>query len=267
MIVIMSIIIGSAQFSYAQEDSGFFVATNHGFYEKGDVIVISGNAYPVMQDVPVIIQVIADGILVDVAQITIAQEGSFLHTIITDGPLWKKSGDYTVKASYGIQSTESSFEFVSSQKTGTVTDIFEVDAGNYGTFDVKYSIAGGVIQHVRVEPSIFGIIIGIDSLDSGKITLELPRQYIDSTEQNGEDEIFIILIDGIEVPYVEESTQNTHSRTISIDFEREDKTIEIIGTMVVPEFGLIAMMIFSVTIIPIILLSRYLASWKLLYDY
>ena len=82
MIVVMGIISGSAQFSYAQEDSGFFVATNHGFYEKGDVVVISGNAHPVMQDVPVIVQIIADGILVDVAQITIAQDGSFCTPLL-----------------------------------------------------------------------------------------------------------------------------------------------------------------------------------------
>ena len=267
IILIVIIIIASFQFSYAQEDSDFFVATNNDFYEKGDVIVISGNAYPVMQEVPVIVQITAHGMLVDVAQINIAQDGSFLHTIIADGPLWKKSGDHTVKASYGIQSTESDFEFVSSQEMGTMTDVFEVDAGNYGTFDVKYSIIGGLVEYVRVEPAKFGIIVGVDSLDSGKITLELPRQYIDATEQNGADEIFIILIDGIEVPYTEESHQNAHSRTISIDFEQEDKTIEIIGTRVVPEFGLIAIMIFSATISPIILLSRYLTSWKLSYDY
>ena len=94
--------------------------------------------------------------------------------------------------------------------------------------------------------------------------MELPRQYIDSTEQNGEDEIFIILIDGIEVPYLEESLENSVTRTISINFEQDDKVIEIIGTRVVPEFGLTVMMIFSLTLILSILLSRCMVSWKLL---
>ena len=242
----------------------FFVTTNKSFYEKQDVIVISGNVYPIMYDVPVIVQIIADGLLIDVAQITVAQDGSFLHSQIADGPLWKRSGDYTVKSSYGTQSTESNFEFISSEKIVAVTDVFEVDADNFGTFDMQYSIEGGIIEYIRVEPSIFGLIVGIDSPNNGKITVELPRQYIDSTEQNGEDEIFIILIDGIEVPYLEESLENSVTRTISINFEQDDKVIEIIGTRVVPEFGLTVMVIFSLTLILSILLSRCMVSWKLL---
>ena len=81
-------------------------------------------------------------LLIDVAQITVAQDGSFLHSQIADGPLWKRSGDYTVKSSYGTQSTESNFEFISSEKIVAVTDVFEVDADNFGTFDMQYSIEG-----------------------------------------------------------------------------------------------------------------------------
>ena len=252
------------QLSYAQEDPHFSVTTNHSFYEKKDVIVISGNAYPVMHDVPIIVQIISGGILIDVAQITIAHDGSFLHSLIADGPMWKRSGDYTVKSSYGTQSTESNFEFISSEKVSTVIDVIEVNAGNSGTFDMKYSIVGGIIEYAKVEPAIFGIVVGIDSPNNGKIIVELPRQYIDSTEQDGEDEIFIILVDGIEVPYLEESSENSITRTISINFEKGDKVIEIIGTRVVPEFGLTVMMIFSFTLIFSILLSRFMVSWNLL---
>ena len=232
--------------SYAQGDYKFSITTNNNFYENGDVIVISGHVRPIMQDVPIIIQIIADGRLIDVAQIMIAQDGSFSHMLIAEGPLWKKSGDYSIKASYGTQSDESDFKFTSSEIAGTVTDVFEVDAGKYGTFDIEYAITGGIIEYISVEPAIFGLVIGINSTDNGKLVVELPRQYIDSTDQKGADEIFIILIDGIQVPYTEESDIDSKTRNISINFERNDSTIEVIGTKVIPEFDILTVIVLAV---------------------
>ena len=249
-IIITVIVLSSLiPFSYAQEDNKFTITTNRNFYENGDVIIVSGHVKPIMQNVPIIIQFIADGMLIDVAQIMIAQDGTFVHLLVADGPLWKKSGEYFIKASYGMQSIESGFEFTSSKKIGMETDVFEVDAGKYGTFDVKYDIIGGNVDYIHVEPEIFGIVIGIDSADNGKLVVELPRQYIDSTDENGVDDIFIILIDGVQVPYIEESNQNSHARKIFINFEKDDTTIEIIGTRVIPEFGSMTVMILAITII------------------
>ena len=71
---------------------------------------------------------------------------------------------------------------------------------------------------------------------------------------DGTDDIFIILIDGIEVPFTE--TQNdANTRTITIEFEETDSDIEIIGTFVIPEFGTIASLVLAVSIISIIIIS------------
>ncbi|MDX1533885.1 MAG: PEFG-CTERM sorting domain-containing protein, partial [Nitrosopumilaceae archaeon] len=64
-----------------------------------------------------------------------------------------------------------------------------------------------------------------------------------------------ILIDGIEVPYEEIST-NSQKRTIKIQFEEGDSDIEIIGTFIVPEFGTIAILVLAITIVSVIALSR-----------
>ena len=118
----------------------------------------------------------------------------------------------------------------------------------------------GIIEYISVEPAIFGLVIGINSTDNGKLVVELPRQYIDSTDQKGADEIFIILIDGIQVPYTEESDIDSKTRNISINFERNDSTIEVIGTRVIPEFGLLTAMFLAVsmTIMIITVKSRVL---------
>ena len=246
MMIIVIMIMLFIPLSYTQEDYKFSITTNRNFYENGDIIVISGNVRPIMQDVPIIIQIIAEGRLIDVAQITIAQDGSFSHMLIAEGPLWKKSGEYSIKTSYGTQSDESDFKFTSSEITSTVTDVFEVDAGKYDTFDVEYAITGGIIEYISVEPAIFGLAIGINSTDNGKLVVELPRQYIDSTDQKGADEVFIILIDDIQVAYTEDSPQNSHTRKISINFDQNDATIEVIGTKVILEFGILTAIILAV---------------------
>ncbi len=106
-----------------------------------------------------------------------------------------------------------------------------------------------------VDSDIFAIIVQIDSIDEGTITLDLPREFIGAERQDGKDDTFIILIDGIEVAY-QESVVHSESRVITIDFEEGDSDIEIIGTYVVPEFGTIAMMILIIGIMSIILVSR-----------
>ena len=90
-----------------------------------------------------------------------------------------------------------------------------------------------------------GLVANIDATDEGTLVLDLPRTFIDAEKQNGKDEKFIILIDDIQTTY-EESTSFSTLRTISIDFEKNDSTIQIIGTHVIPEFGTIVMIILTV---------------------
>ena len=130
-----------------------------------------------------------------------------------------------------------------------------MDAGSSGTFDVEYTIRGGTVKNMVVDPVSFSLIVQVDSIDDGVITLSLPREFIGAEKQDGKDDLFIILIDGIEVPY-QETVTNTDHRTITINFEQEDSDIEIIGTYVIPEFGTIVMMILLVGITTTVLLTR-----------
>ena len=86
--------------------------------------------------------------------------------------------------------------------------------------------------------------------DDGVVTLDLPREYIDAEKQNGKDEVFIILVEKqngetIETIY-EEYISNSNVRTVSINFEEGDREIQIIGTYVIPEFGMIVMMVLTI---------------------
>ncbi len=74
---------------------------------EGDIIVISGKVSIVIQETPVTIQIIRLGengeeSIVQIAQIELAQDGTFSHTVKAEGPQWRTEGEYVVRACYGI---------------------------------------------------------------------------------------------------------------------------------------------------------------------
>ncbi|MFQ5476518.1 MAG: PEFG-CTERM sorting domain-containing protein [Nitrosopumilus sp.] len=251
---LIALLIISTGTVFAQE-SIISVQTDDSSYDEGDTIVVSGSVNTVIGETPVIIQLFTEGNLVDIAQIVVAQDGSFTKTFLAEGALWKKSGEYTVVASYQDNTIESEFSYTPKSESIETTTNFEVDAGSHGTFDVEYTIKGGTIKDIVVDEEIFAIIAQIDSVDEGTITLDLPREFIGAEKQDGKDDTFIILIDGIEVAY-QESVVHSESRIITINFEEGDSDIEIIGTYVVPEFGTIVMMILVMGIMATIVVSR-----------
>lgn len=251
LIILLIISTGTA---FAQE-SLVSIQTDDNNYDEGDAIVVSGKVSTVIGETPVILQLFTQGNLVDIAQITVAQDGSFTKTFLAEGKLWKKTGEYTIIASYQEHQIETGFSYTSKSETVAITEPYEVDAGSYGTFDVKYTIKGGTVKKMVVDSNIFGVIVQIDATDEGSITLDLPREFIGAENQESEDDTFIILIDGIEVPY-QESAIHSESRVITIEFEPKDSDIEIIGTYVVPEFGTVVMMILVVGIMMTVLVAR-----------
>jgi len=252
--LIVSLLLITTGTVFAQEPL-ISIQTDDKNYDEGDTIVISGNVKTVIGETPIILQLFTEGNLVDIAQLTVAQDGSFTKTFLAEGALWKKSGEYTVVASYQEHQIETNFSYTPKSKIVETTEPYEVDAGSHGTFDVNYTIKGGTVKNMVVDSEIFAVIVQIDATDEGTITLDLPREFIGAEKQDGKDDTFIILIDGIEVAY-QETVVQSDSRVISINFEQGDSDIEIIGTYVVPEFGTIVMMVLIVGIMATILITR-----------
>ncbi len=241
--------------AFAQSKELLSVDTSENNYQEGDTIIIFGNVTSIISDTPVTLQIFHEGNLVDIAQITVAQDGKYTHTMHAEGPLWQKDGTYIVRASYGDNfSVEKEFVYHTKLSVIETTDIFEVKAGSYGTFDVGYTIRGATVKNILVDPEIFALIVILETEDDGAITLDLPRKSIDAKKNDTTDDSFIILIDGVEVPY-KEIASDVNSRKITIEFEQGDSDIEIIGTFVIPEFGSISLLILIIGIMSIILLS------------
>jgi len=159
-----------------------------------------------------------------------------------------------VKVQYGPPNVvaEANFEFASASSTPAM-EIFEVDAGSEGTFDVEYSISSGIVKDMIIDFEGLSLVVSIESTSDGTITIKMPRELIDAKKTSSEDDVFIILIDGAEVIFEEETTSS--DRTLTINFLEGDSDIEIIGTYVAPEFGAIAALVLAVAIISIIAVS------------
>ncbi len=119
-------------------------------------------------------------------------------------------------------------------------------------FMVGYQITGGNLISIKPDLDANSLIIAIDAFDDGQLTITLPRELIDA-KIGDEDDDYFVLVDGEEVSF-DETTTST-DRTLTISFPAGAEEIEIIGTMVVPEFGAIAALILAVAIISIIAVS------------
>ena len=238
------------------DESLISVQTDNGNYDEGDTIVISGKINTMIGDTQVTLQLFHEGTLVSIDQIKVAQDGNYSTTINAWGPLWKTQGEYIIKVVYGEDNiAETLFNYTPKSDIFEITDNLEVTAGDSGTFDIRYTIRGGTVETIDVEPENFGLLVKINSLDDGKLILELPREFIDAEKQNGKDEEFIILINNIQTTY-EESPSFSEFRTLTINFNQGDSEIQIIGTYVIPEFGTIVMIILTIGIMTSILLTK-----------
>ena len=239
--------------AFSQAPSLIEVHVSDSSFEEGETIVISGEVTIIIADTPVTIQIFHKENLIEVAQLQVAQDGSFTHTVSAQGRLWQQEGEYIVRATYGEGNTaEANFNFF--KKLPDPSIIFEVQKpGDIGTFDIEYVIRGGTVKDIIVDEKFLELIVLIETETSGTITLALPRNAIDAKTNDGKDDSWIVLIDGMETNY-EEETQ-TESRIITINFEEGDSDIEIIGTFVVPEFGTFTYLVLAASIIPIFIIS------------
>ena len=225
-------------------------------YTLGDTIVISGQVQSVVVGTPLVIQIFdPNNSLVQVAQIDVSEDGKYTDTIKAVGPYWKLNGVYTIKVQYGPPNVTAQSTFTFQSTPTTISNVFQLkDPSSQQTFNVNYTISGGSVKTMTIDAQSLSVIVSINSTSDGTITLQLPRALIDSKTTSGQDDAFIILIDGAEVKPQSESANNDF-RNITVQFLQGDQDIEIIGTQIVPEFGPIAALVLAIAIVSIIAVS------------
>jgi len=228
-------------------------------YQEGDVITITGTIEKVLPGMPVTLQVFFEKNLIQVSQVKVSQDGKFTDTFTAAGPQWQNEGTITINAGYGGQDTELNIQFFKNT-SGEFTSNYEVKIPAGGTFDVQYTMKGGIISSMNLNQKNLSLIINIVTSSDGNLNINLPRDSIDSINNQGEDIDFIVLMyerDSeipIQTDFRKVEVENDF-RSIDIPVKNGDTKIEIVGTHVVPEFGTIAMIVLAVAIVSIIAVS------------
>ncbi|MDH3361498.1 MAG: PEFG-CTERM sorting domain-containing protein [Nitrosopumilus sp.] len=116
---------------------------------------------------------------------------------------------------------------------------------------LNYNITEGSIRDIY--PDTKSLIIKIDTTKQGMLSITLPRDIIDA-KLGDMDDSFYVLVDEEEVDFDEIATPI--ERTISVEFTENTEEIEIIGTFVIPEFGLVVLAVLLIGVISVIAISR-----------
>ena len=270
LILAIAVVITGTAPIFAEALDPISVTLSKDVYNKGDILVVYGTVPIVFEDVPdITIQILFDQQVIEIAQIKIAQDGTFAKDFNTNAEKWAHDGQYTVKVYYTEDLfTETYFQFFQNIVTET-SSVFPIDIPNSGTFDLEYTASGFDIKDAELNQDRYSILIEITENSGGNLVLKLPRDSFDSKTGDDTDEIFIVLVSKdnqsdnfIEVQITEIQTTSDF-RTISIQIEEDEKFIEIIGTYVIPEFGSIVIMILLVAITSVIIISKNKFSFHL----
>jgi hypothetical protein len=125
------------------------------------------------------------------------------------------------------------------------------------TYTIKYHIVGGKLTGISAEKDNITLLLNISSTSDGKLSIELPRNIIDSKKQGNVDDNYAVFVDG-QYAAADEIRTTAQARTLMVGFDNGTSVIEITGTQLLPEFSTVVVAIFAISIIGVILAtSKY----------
>ena len=102
-------------------------------------------------------------------------------------------------------------------------------------FKIHYEAKEVQVQTVQLNRDDLGLVFSVQvSSPIATLELTLPRELIDSTDTNGKDSNYIVLVDGAFASYVNIGATSA-SRTILIQLAPDNRELEIIGTHLTAE--------------------------------
>jgi predicted secreted protein with PEFG-CTERM motif len=245
----LPIILWSEDFMYTFDHSSKIVINGHSKLNNPDVPIVFTVSNPI-------------GNIVTIDQIMVKPNSDFKVEFNPTGPLWKQDGMYIIKAQAGPQSTVfkvnvklismdslSSFECDSNEIT--------VSGDNGGQYCIPFKAEFPNTQMSGfLSTETKTLVLTVRSNSAQILEIDIDRKLLNAKSSDGEDAEFIVMINGEPTDFDEKESQLAGHRTITVSYGAGEKTIEIIGTSVIPEFGSIAVLILFVSIITVVAISR-----------
>lgn len=120
-------------------------------------------------------------------------------------------------------------------------------------FVVPYHVNADVLE-MAIDPELNSFLIGLKNTDDSIMVIELDNSLINATNNE-----FAILVNGFEVDY--DIITDDNSSTLSFFVPVFTEEVEIIGTHVIPEFPLGAIITLSLMIPVVLFLSKRKVSF------
>jgi hypothetical protein len=116
-------------------------------------------------------------------------------------------------------------------RTGfTNLNVLTINGKNY---PIKYSIKGGKLVGMLADTDRSTLVLVLNpGKNGGNMTIELPRNVIDSKGASNGDTKYQVKIDGKGVDY-KEVANDAYARVLLINFSKDNRFMEIIGTKMV----------------------------------
>ena len=246
--------------AFAQENQSLTITTLKESYAAGEPVEITGLVETKVGDEIVTLRIFNPmNTLIAIDNIIVNDDGTFSVLIPTSiGGQWAKDGTYTIIANYYASTPATTqFEYGGMISAGiksiapevpTKEDIADSESLMLEDHELKYELTGAKIIRITPDFEMKSLIIEIETYSDGELRITFPKDVIHTDEEG-----FFVLVDGEETNHISEQTSD--SWTLIIPFYYGSEEIEIIGTFVIPEFGLIAMVVLMVGIISVIAFS------------
>ncbi|MDR3782826.1 MAG: hypothetical protein P4K92_05935 [Candidatus Nitrosotalea sp.] len=244
-IILLSLIAVSSIFLPAYADPSIITAvSNKDVYQQGDKVIISGSVPQIVDGNPVTIIIRNPmGNVYDVGQVGLLNN-LFVHDfVISDNSI---GGDYTVNVKYDAQAVQFHFTVVSSTLTVIPVIDSEIKIRTNGTNPVSYG-------DVAVLPTDNKITVVMDTsnIKTGTVDqqYQIPKKIVDTP--GGE---IVLMTDGNRILCAQSETDTI--RILDCPIPAGSKELELSGTFVIPEFGPLAGLAISISIMIVVVLSR-----------
>lgn len=220
-------------------------------YNVGDIMIVSGSVKNVVSQVPLTLQILdPTNNLVHVEQILVTADGRFSMPLKIEGPLWRIPGEYTLIVQYGFKHVSALVQFQFQQEDIPISGAFNVkDLSSGQNFDLNYTITGGTVTSIIIDPQDIALVVHLDVKNPGMIHLQVPRLLLDAKKSSNSDESFLVFVNSDEITSFREETSDSFYRMLDIPIVGGDSKIEIVGTQVIPEFNGISGMILGLSIV------------------
>jgi hypothetical protein len=102
---------------------------------------------------------------------------------------------------------------------------------NGKSIPINYLINTGKLLGIVLDKSraTLDVILSSTSADNGNLTIQIPRDVVDNKKEGNADAPFRVHVDGKDATFTEKANNKT-TRTLSIQFNKDAKIIDIIGS-------------------------------------